>query len=160
MNANEELAVLTAMQKVIKNRLDDLKADAKDNLIRLEEETGADRIALKIGGSKVGEVSIMRAHPSIEINAGAYDEALDFLGPIGLLETAPAKSWRDAFDIVAGPDGPEVCYRDTGEVVTWAYVQPGYVKGTTVRVKDAEVKKALPLLGRPDMLAGLIGGGQ
>ena len=160
MNANEELAVLTAMQKVIKNRLDDLKADAKDNLIRLEEETGADRIALKIGGSKVGEVSITRAHPSIEIDMGAYEDALDFLGPIGLLETAPAKNWRDAFDIVAGDCGPEVCYRDTGEIVDWAYVQPGYVKGTTVRVKDAEVKKALPRLGRPDMLAGLIGGGQ
>lgn len=160
MNENEELAVITVMMKALKQRQEELKANKKDQLIALEAETGADRIALKIGGSKVGEVSIMRAHPSIEINAGAYDEALDFLGPIGLLETTPAKSWRDAFDIVAGPDGQEVCYRDTGEIVTWAYVQPGYVKGTTVRVKDAEVKKALPLLSRPDMLAGLIGGGQ
>ena len=39
MNTNEELAVLTAMSKAIKARLDDLKADAKDTLMALEAET-------------------------------------------------------------------------------------------------------------------------
>ena len=156
MDRNEKLAVLTAMDKAIKAELEDLKFSAKEELLELEEVYGVDRMALKLGGAKVGEVSIIRAKPQVVIRSDSYQEAMDALELKGLITITPSKGWQNNFDIL--PSG-DVIDKDTGEIVTWAYASEPFVKGTMVKVKQEEVAKTLATM-QPITVAGLLGGAE
>ena len=156
MDRNEKLAVLTAMDKAIKAELEDLKFSAKEELLELEEVYGVDRMALKLGGAKVGEVSIIRAKPQVVIRSDSYQEAMDALERKGLITITPSKGWQNNFDIL--PSG-DVIDKDTGEIAPWAYASEPCVKGTMVKVKQEEVAKTLATM-QPITVAGLLGGAE
>ena len=54
----EALAVLTAMEKAVKERKQQARESVQEDLERNYDATGADRIALKINGEKVGSASL------------------------------------------------------------------------------------------------------
>ncbi len=55
MKINEELAVLTALQKVVGSRLDAVRAEADAGMRQSYDEDGVTKKALKVGGAKVGD---------------------------------------------------------------------------------------------------------
>ena len=150
----ERLAVLTAMGKAINAELEDLKFFAKEELLELEDAYGVDRMALKLGGEKVGEVSIVRAKPQVAINPDSYQEAMDALELKGLITITPSKGWQNSYGIL--PSG-DVIDKDSGELVPWAYATEPFVKGTMVKVKQEEGAKKLATM-QPITVAGLLGG--
>lgn len=154
MDRNEKLAVLTAMEKTIKAELEDLKFSAKEELLELEDAYGVDRMALKLGGEKVGEVSIVRAKAQVVIRSECYQEAIDALERKGLITITPSKGWQNSYGIL--PSG-DVIDKDSGELVPWAYATEPIVKGTMVKVKQEEVAKKLATM-QPITVAGLLGG--
>ena len=58
MNTCEELAVLTAMQKVVKARLDEVRARANAELRASWDDDGVAKKALRLGGVKVGDFPV------------------------------------------------------------------------------------------------------
>ena len=155
MNDIERLAVLTAMEKAVKQQLDPLKSDLKDRLLGMEAECGADRMALKLGGDKVGSAYITRSKPQVMIAAGCEGEAVAELSAMGLTSEEPVRGWQSRFGAL--PSG-DVVRTDTGEVVGWAVAVPSLAKGATVKVDLGAVKSKLAAMPPMDV-AGLIGGG-
>ena len=68
LTADERLALLNAMSKAVKPRLDEAKAEAQDGLMDRFAEDGTDRRAIMVGGEKVGEVgmSFTKAAPAVK----------------------------------------------------------------------------------------------
>lgn len=62
----EKLAVLLALEKAVKNELKDLRAEVDQELYRLNDETGADRLKLPIGTESVGCISVCQREGSVE----------------------------------------------------------------------------------------------
>lgn len=54
-SASEQLAVLTALQKLVKERLDEVRSTADHELLESYEDDGTTKRALKVGGIKVGD---------------------------------------------------------------------------------------------------------
>ena len=59
MRVNEEMAVLTALQKIVKARLDEARAAADEALLAEYAEDGTTKKALKLGGIKVGDYIVV-----------------------------------------------------------------------------------------------------
>ena len=59
MKVNEQVAVLTALQKMVKARLDEVRAEADEALLADFEEDGTTKKALKLGGVKVGDYIVV-----------------------------------------------------------------------------------------------------
>lgn len=59
MNTCEELAVLTAMQKVVKARLDEVRSHANAELRASWDDDGVAKKALRLGGVKVGDFTVV-----------------------------------------------------------------------------------------------------
>ena len=55
MTATEQMAVLIALQKAVKARLDEVRAEADAELLADYEDSGVTKRALKLGGIKVGD---------------------------------------------------------------------------------------------------------
>ena len=59
MKINEELAVLTALQNVVKERLDAVRDEADAAMVSDYIEDGVTKKALKVGGAKVGDYLVI-----------------------------------------------------------------------------------------------------
>lgn len=109
---DEECALVLALDKELGPKVKAVKEQMRDELLFLEESSGVERIACKVGGTKVGEVGIRRTKPKVSIMPGMEREAIALLDSMGLCELKPVKGWEDSFEIV----GRDVVSR-SGEVV-------------------------------------------
>lgn len=133
---DEKLAVLEAMQKQIKPQLEDLKSEARYDLLDTFNETGADRRAILIEGSKVGEVGISYSKPKPTINMSRYEAAIAYLESIGMVEKTPVSGWEKVFAKVGG----HIVNEETGDIVDDLFDwQPSVAKGASVRGCKPEV---------------------
>ena len=140
LTSDERLALLKAVTAQAKPKLDELTAQARNDLMGRYAKDGTDRRAILANGQKVGEVGISYSNPKPFIYADREEEALDFLEERGLVERSPAKGWEKHFAFVAG----KVVCTDTGEEVEWAGWQAKEPKSADVRgCKPQEVLEAI-----------------
>ena len=67
MTPLEQATLLTAMQKAVKTRLDDVRADVDEEMIKQYQADGTDRKSLKLGNNKVGTISIRMSKAGYQI---------------------------------------------------------------------------------------------
>lgn len=146
LTKHEEMALLDVLSKRIKERLDELKGESKQELAELNQEHGVDRQAIMIGGKKCGTISISYSKPKIAIKPECMGDAIAYLDEAKLTEMQPRKGWEDSF--VFEPSKGSVFCTATGEDVSdLFYYQPEYPKYTSVRVKQDDAVEALrPLI--------------
>lgn len=128
LTEDERLAVLVAMEKVIKPLVADAKGDARIRMMAAYDQCGADGIAIEVGGRKVGKVGITYTTERATITPGREADALSYLESIGLAEMTPRKDWERRF---MGTDGG-VIDRETGEVMDWASMSKKVPRGAAV----------------------------
>lgn len=146
LTKHEEMALLDVLSKRIKERLDELKGESKDELTELNLELGVDRQAIMIGGKKCGTVSVTYAKPKIAIKPECMGDAITYLGEARLAELQPCKGWEDSF-FVKPFNGSIICTATGEDVSDLFYYQPAYPKGAMVCVKQDEAVEALrPLI--------------
>lgn len=139
LTKSEEIALLTVLEKRIKERLDEVKSEERQALMEGFSATHCDRKALMVGDTKVGEIVISLSTPKPIIKPECMSEALRALDEAGLVDLTPSKGWEDAFALV----GDSVVWKDTGEVCDWLMWQPSMVKTASVRgIKEEKVKTA------------------
>lgn len=80
MRPSEELAVLTALQKLVKKRLDEVRAEADADLRAAFDDDGVTKRALKLGGMRVGDhiVVLTSSQWVVEDRAAFEDFALTY----------------------------------------------------------------------------------
>lgn len=141
LTKDEKLALADILQKQLNALLKDLKGEAKDELFTLNETYGVDRREIKVGGVKVGTVSLTYTKPSFEIKPGEDFRAVKYLDSCGLTKTVPVDNWRESF--VLNDNGDIICL-ETGEIANDLFVYNGSVPKTTmVRINQDEAIKAL-----------------
>lgn len=169
-----QLAFLTALEKVVKERKGDVRFESERQLRNLNEVTGADSIAIKIGDEKVGKLSL--TSPGVGIgNPDAYAKwayetgmghrrlVIDFddsafSDESVLNELADyvhdkfggnyARFEYEADDIAKKDLKPamgSVLSKTTGEIVPGCYVKQGYVRCSGCKPED--VGRAMSALG-------------
>lgn len=129
LTRDEELAMLTALSKRVKERLDELKGEAKLALMDMNAEQGIDRRAIRANGQKVGEVGITYASPGPVIDPARQSQAMDYLRELGLVAESPKRGWEKRF----AKAGDGVMDVETGELVDFLEWSPGYPKFATIR---------------------------
>lgn len=185
MNSTEQLAVLTALSKAVKDRMKEVRREADLDLMDAYEGEGYEKKAVKLNGQKVGEHIVTFHKEGYEIaDRGAFEEfALDYgmatqrrsISPefmesaIKVLEQNFEPDVLDGAivtETVISSDwdkamervGDAVCYMDSGMVVPGVEYRPKRVKGTMVRgCKPEEVIPALREL--PGGMEALLLGG-
>lgn len=186
MNANEKLAVLTALKKAVDERLKEVRAEADGSMKEAYLDDGVEKKALKVGDRKVGELIVTFASDGFEIaDKRAFEEfALDYgLATVkreirpdmmescikaleGVFERDVMKeAVRETVAISPGWEksmsrcGDAVAYMDSGMIVPGVEYRPKLAKGTMVRgCKPCDVVPILrDLPGGVDAL--LLGGG-
>lgn len=161
MNDMENLAVATALQKQLKENLDQrnsnsLRARCDQALLEMYEESGVDRRQLKINGQKVGTQSLTFAKSVDKVEA--YVE--NYPKFIAWLQTEEGTSTL-AHAVNIKPSLFTEQLEKTGEIADGVKMrqvnEPAHIKGTTVRVDVEAVKEAF---GKelPNAIAGLLGG--
>lgn len=160
MNANEKLAVLTALKKAVDAQLKDVRAEADDGMREAYLDDGVEKKALKVGGQKVGELIVTFASDGFEVaDKRAFEEfALDSGLATVKREIRPdmmescIKALGSVFEpdvleeavletVVLSPDWEKamnrccdaVSYMDSGMVVPGVEYRPKLAKGTMVR---------------------------
>lgn len=140
LTKDENLALLCALDKVIKPKLDDAKQDAKYQLMESFEATGADRKAILVDGTKVGEVGMSYSTAKPVPKIGYESDFLDYLESLGLTERTPKKGWEKQFSRA----GDAVIHSNSGEIADCMEWEPSRVKTAAVRgCKPEEVLNAL-----------------
>lgn len=166
MDVYEELAVLTALQKAVKERLDEVRAEADMNM-----GDGVEKRTLSVGGQKVGEIAVTFAKEDWAIvDREAFEAfALDYgmarvekaIRP-GWMETC-VKALESAFEpevlssaidekVVLEGDwkkavtkvGSDPVYLDSGMVIPGLAYMPRCEKGT--RVTGCKPSDVVPIL--------------
>lgn len=75
MRPTEKLAILTAIKKAVDDQLKAVRSEADDELLEAYKENGVEKLALKVGGEKVGNFIIAFNKESYEIdNPEAFNE--------------------------------------------------------------------------------------
>lgn len=175
MRLNEELAVLTALQKLVKQRLDEVRAEADADLRAAFDDDGVTKRALKVGGMRVGDhiVVLTSSKWAVEDRAAFEDFALTYgfaevvksIKPecmataIGILECEMPEAlaeevkvdpkWEDYIENVAGTP----MFLDSGEIVPGVRFTGQKFKNTQVRgCKPEDVAPILQQLGGVDAL--------
>lgn len=175
LSTNEQLAALTALQKMVKARLDEVRAEADDAMHDAYVDDGVTKKALKIGGAKVGDYIVVLTKDGWEIEdteafndfaltygfasirqeiaPGCMAQAVSLIAEAApeLLATTVAVDphWQDYITNMGG----RAAFMDSGETVPGlTYVQQ-HVKGTQVRgCKPEDVVPAIRSLGGIDQL--------
>lgn len=151
---DEELAMLEAIQKKVKTRLDELKGAAKDELMEAYEENGIDRRSIKANGSPIGKVSITFTKAKPVINPARKAQALEALTAMGLTEVVPVKDWEKRFthcgDIVLDAESGELA-----EWALWEIEKPYCTKVTGCKPEDVLDAMSTKLQG--ENIIGLLG---
>lgn len=166
MNVYEELAVLTALQKAVKERLDEVRAEADEGM-----GDGIEKRTLSVGGEKVGEIAVTFAKEGWDVTdmEALSSFALDY--GFAHVEKAIRPDWMEtcvkalesSFEpdvlesaieskvvldgdwerYVTSVDG-EPTYLDSGMVIPGVSRRPKRPKGTRVtECKPADVIPAL-----------------
>ena len=164
MRLNEELAVLTALQKMVKKRLDEVRAEADADLRTAFDDDGVTKRALKLGGMRVGDhiVVLSSSQWEVEDRAAFEDFALTYgfadvakaikpecmAAAIGILEREMPEAiaetvkvdpkWEDYVENVAGTP----MFMDSGMTV------PG-VRFTGQKYKNTQVRGCNPEMVAP-----------
>lgn len=155
MNPNEKLAILTALKKKIDEEIKTTREVVDDELFGDYEEIGVEKIALKVGGKKVGEHLITFTKEGYEVtNKDELDEfLLDYgmayvkkeINPekmteaVSLLTTycpevlrdkvVPMNDWDKCITYIGG----ECYFYDSGTLVPGIRYVPVQTKNTMVR---------------------------
>ena len=151
---DEELAMLEAIQKKVKTRLDELKGAAKDELMEAYEESGIDRRSIKANGSPIGKVSIRFTKAKPTINPARKAQALEALAAMGLTEVVPVKGWEKRFTHC----GDIVLDAESGELAEWALweIEKPYCAMVT-GCKPEDVIDAMSTKLQGENIIGLLG---
>lgn len=185
MKPHERLAALTAMEKALKDAIKEARAEANGFLMDSYEDLGVEKMALRLGGEKVGEFVVTFNREGFEVtDSDAFGEfALDYgmadvrrtIRP-EMMESA-IRALEDVFEpevlaqtvreeVVLRPDWEKamenvdgvVQYMDSGMNVPGVRAVPKTVKGTMVR--GCEPDKVFPILNAmPEGVSGLLLGG-
>lgn len=187
MRPYERLAVLTALEKAVKDAIRGTRAECNDMALESYEDDGVEKRALKVNGQKVGEFIVTFNAEGFEVTdrEAFNDFALDYgfatvrrtIAP-DMMESA-IRALEGVFDpdvmeqavvetVELHPDwekalenvGGVVQYMDSGLNVPGVRVKPKSVKGTMVRgCKPADV---LPMAAQIEggMDALLLGDGK
>lgn len=129
LTRDERLALLEAMSKQIKPQLEELKGEAKLELMGMCEQSGVDRRAIMVCGQKVGEIGITYTAAKPCIDYDHKEEALEYLFANGLAEIVPKKGWENQF----AKSGNVVIDTETGEVCPFLYWDVSVPKSAAVR---------------------------
>lgn len=177
----DAMAVLAAMEKAVKGRMAELRAECDGDLIADYDERGVQKRALKVGGRKVGEIAVTYNRPGFAATdrAALGEFALEYgfareqrsIRPeymgraIDLIEAESPeavetevvldKDWTNYMTLT----GSAVTYLDSGAVVPGVEFVPESVKGT--RVTGCKPEDVVPLvreMGGIDQL--LLGGAE
>ena len=157
---DERLALLNAMAKAVKPRLDGAKAEAQRGLMDRFAEDGTDRRAILVGGEKVGEVGVSFTKAAPAIRPGHEREALEAAIEMGLVDWTKVSSvlvrdWQKRFSRV----GDAVVEAQSAELIDWLEWQPSRAKGASVRGRAPEdVLPALTAKLGPGGIAALLEG--
>lgn len=176
MKTTEQLAILKALKKAVDDRIKEVREISDAELLEYYNDYGAEKIALKLNGQKVGDFLITFSKEGYEItDRAALNEFLADYGLADILITPrqeyleevneylrdkygeealeqsiwPLKDWDKAVYFVDG----ECVYEDSGMVIPGLEYKPRSIKNTTVRGCDPEV--VLPIvrsLGGVDQL--------
>ena len=186
MNVNEQLAVLTAIKKMVDERIKEVRADVDAEFYQQNEAYGVEKVGLKVAGEKVGEI-ILTYHKdgfSVTDQDAFEDFALTYglatvksiIRPemvgaaIKVIEGAiDPDHWRDFIkeEVVLAGDweekltraGDRVFLADSGLEVPGVAYRPKSVKGTQVR--GCKPEQVAPILdGLPGGLNSLLLGGE
>ena len=153
LTRDEELAILEALNKRIKSRLDELKSETKYELIEAYAQDGTDRRSIRANGANVGKVSMKFSKAKPVIRAGMNAEALDALECLGLVDYVPSKGWEKHFTHV----GDNVYCDLTGELVDWAeWQQELPISAMITGCKPEDVLEALQTKLQGQNLIGLL----
>lgn len=151
---DEELAMLEAVQKKVKTRLDELKGAAKDELMEAYEENGIDRRRIKANGSPIGAVFITFTKAKPTINPARKAQALEALTAMGLTEVVPVKGWEKRFTHC----GDIVLDAESGELAEWALWETEKPYCTKVTgCKPEDVLEAMSTKLQGENIIGLLG---
>ena len=182
MEPMEQLAVLTAMEKAVKDRIREVRAECNDKMLGAYDSIGAEKIALKVCGTKVGDMTVAFHSEGFAVTD---EEAFgEFAADYGLaakrkrirpemMESA-IKAIESAFEpdvaaetieeyTVLSPDWEKamergngrVLYMDSGMPVPGVEYRPKRVNGTMVR--GCKPDEVLPLLqSLPGGIDGLL----
>lgn len=180
LSINEQLAMLTALQKAVKEKLDEVRAEADASMLESYEDDGVVKKALKVGGMKVGDYIVVLtaddwavtdeealedfaltygfATSKLAIKPECMDAAVKLIestDPFMLNETVTlSKDWKKLLTNTGGT----ATYLDSGEIVPGVAPLPPRVKCTQVRgCKPEDVVPQLQQLGGIDQL--LLGSG-
>lgn len=186
MNVNEKLAVITALEKWLKDQKAEIRREADAAFAELCEEHNTEKIGLTINGQKVGQY-IMQFHPE-GYNVTDKDAFEDFALTYGLasikrsirpeMTGAAIKVIEGAVDpehvgdfvkeeVVLAGDweeklvmvGGRVLFADSGLEVPGVAFRPRAMKGTQVR--DCKPEVVIPILqGMPGGVNSLLLGGE
>ena len=171
MNNYEKLAVLTAMEKAVKDAIREVRSDANADLLEAYEQMGVEKLALKLNGEKVGDFIVtFNTDTFVITDEDAFLEfAVDY-GMATVKQTVPARNMSLAITALARIIPPSdldsyletqlvldkdwekgltnsagvVTYLDSGMPVPGVAVKPRSVKGTMVR--DCKPAKVLPIV--------------
>lgn len=186
MKTTEKLAILTALQKAVKEQLDITRAEAEEEMRTAYLEDGVDRKTLMLDGKKVGTLTATKYKDDFAIiDKESFEEfALTYgfaeertsIRPeytksiIEILKTLDPEAYKDMIktDVVISQDWKNfmtmnpagvVTFLDTTEVVPGVDFVPESYKG--IMVKDCKPAVVVPILqqiGGIDQL--LLGGGE
>lgn len=180
MDRKTEVAVLTAMQKVIKEALDEKRPRLDAEMRQALEEDGVEKKAIMIEGNKVGEIGWSFSKPTLAytdfdafksylLDAGLLRQKVSIAGSPTAEEVAvlcedyphlftPDYEFDIALELFTERNGEVVCTA-TGEVVDFVSVVGRLPKSTAVRIPDAAevLKRVTPrtigeLLQQPQLL--------
>lgn len=149
MELREQLAVLTAMEKACSARIKEIRKELDGELLDAYIEDGVQKVALRVGGAKVGDYMVPLSKPTFKvIDERAFSGfALDYdLGRL-VHKVEPHKGWEKRMTFRDG----KVYLEDSGlEVPGVAYMPE---RPMTPRVTNCDPDMVLPLVN------GLLGQG-
>ena len=150
MRLAEAYVIAKAMSKKLKRATDDMAADMQDELERLQEQFGVDRVVAEVGDQSV-KLTLVEGSPRLD---GFGERFLDFMESKGMTTRAVLPEWKN--HVERTPEGA-VVWRETGEVVPGASWSHGAVFVRTSPL-DADavlreardeglIEKAIPMIG-------------
>lgn len=156
-------AVYKAVAKVVSTKdADSLRSKADADLLDMYDRMGVARVDLKVAGEKVGSYSVRVGKPTEakverELSVGDLERVYQWA------TTDAAEEYREWCVAHAG-EFAEYAFREYGEVADGCEVvervtpgEPGRVLGTTLKVDEQKVARALGAQ-LPSTVAGLLDG--
>ena len=154
MDNDYQLALLSALDKRIKPRLEEAKAQAKYALMEQNQTDGTDRRAIRINDVKVGEVGISYSKAKPICKPGREKAFEDWLLDNGLATVSPIKGWENA----VAHAGNAVLDKTSGEILDFLDWQASLPLSAAVRgCKPEDVLEAIGSLPAQDVIK-LLGG--